>query len=133
MMHQAYSKFAPLLDAPLGDKSSSKWFLGPWGRGDYMKQLQDFKRSKAFAPIESNWEKSCAQHLLRAREQCVLTWIINKSKDQKSFETDMTGGRVFNVDPQAPAPSERSNCEFLSPPRPCASAAAHFKTTFCLA
>ena len=94
MMHQAYSKFAPLLDVPLGDKSSSKWFLGPWGRDDYMKQLQDFKRSKAFAPIESNWEKSCAQHLLRMYEQCVLTWVINKSKDQKSFETDMTGERV---------------------------------------
>ena len=59
-----------------------------------MKQLQDFKRSKAFAPIESNWEKSCAQHLLRMYEQCVLTWVINKSKDQKSFETDMTGERV---------------------------------------
>ena len=101
MMHQAYSKFTPLLDVPLGDKSSSKWFLGPWGRDDYMKQLQDFKRSKAFAPIESNWEKSCAQHLLRMYEQCVLTWVINKSKDQKSFETDMTGERVglFNVDP----------------------------------
>ena len=94
MMHQAYSKFTPLLDVPLGDKSSSKWFLGPWGRDDYMKQLQDFKRSKAFAPIESNWEKSCAQHLLRMYEQCVLTWVINKSKDQKSFETDMTGERV---------------------------------------
>ena len=70
MMRQACSKFAPLLDVPLGDKSSSKWFLGPWGRDDYMKQLQDFKRSKAFAPIESNWEKSCAQHLLRMYEQC---------------------------------------------------------------
>ena len=45
MMHQAYSKFTPLLDVPLGGESSSKWFLGPWGRGDYMKQLQDFKRS----------------------------------------------------------------------------------------
>ena len=77
MMHQACSKFTPLLDVPLGDKSSSKWFLGPWGRDDYMKQLQDFKRSKAFAPIESNWEKSCSQHLLRAHAQCVLTWVMN--------------------------------------------------------
>ena len=94
MMHQAYSKFTPLLDVPLGDKSSSKWFLGPWGRDDYMKQLQDFKRSKAFSPIESSWEKSCAEHLLKMYEQCVLTWVINKSKDQKSFGTDMTSERV---------------------------------------
>ena len=94
MMRQAYSKFTPLLDVPLGDKSSSKWFLGPWGRDDYMKQLQDFKRSKAFSPIESSWEKSCAEHLLKMYEQCVLTWVINKSKDQKSFGTDMTGERV---------------------------------------
>ena len=78
----------------LRDKSSFKCFLGPWGRDEYAKQLQDFKKSKAFAPIESNWEKSCAQHLLRMYEQCVLTWVINKSKDQKSFETDMTGERV---------------------------------------
>ena len=62
-----------------------------------------FKRSKAFSPIESSWEKSCAERLLKMYEQCVLTWVINKSKDQKSFGTDMTGERVgpslFNVDP----------------------------------
>ena len=96
MMHQAYSKFTPLLDVPLGDGSSSKWFLGPWGRDDYMKQLQDFKRSKAFSPIESSWEKSCAEHLLKMYEQCVLTWVINKSKDQNSFGTEATKIR-YNI------------------------------------
>ena len=103
MMHQAFSKFTPLLDVPLGDGSSSKWFLGPWGRDDYMKQLQDFKRSEAFAPIESNWERSCAEHLLKMYEQCCLTWVIARSKDQKSFGADITGERVgpslFNLDP----------------------------------
>ena len=94
MMHQAFSKFTPLLDVPLGDGNSSKWFLGPWGRDDYMKQLQDFKRSEAFAPIESNWERSCAEHLLKMYEQCCLTRVIARSKDQKSFGADIAGERV---------------------------------------
>ena len=54
MMHQAYSKFTPLLDAPLGGGDSFKWLLGSWGRDDYATQLRDIKTSKAFAPIESN-------------------------------------------------------------------------------
>mgnify|MGYP001273995734 FL=1 len=91
MMHQAFSKHTPLLDVPIGDKSASRWFGGPWGKDDHMKPLQDFKRSKAFSSIESSWEKTCAEHMLNMYEQVVLTWTVSRSKDQKSFGADISG------------------------------------------
>ena len=103
MMHQAFSKTTPLLDTPLGSKGSTRWFPGPWGRDENMKPLQDFKRSKAFEPVERHWEKSAAEHFLGMYEQCILNWVVSRSKDQKSFAVEVTGERVgpslFNLDP----------------------------------
>ena len=94
MMRQAFSKHAPLLDVPIGDKSASRWFGGPWGKDDHMKPLQDFKRSKAFSSIESSWEKTCAEHMLNAREQVAPARAASRSKDQKSFGAGASGERV---------------------------------------
>ena len=45
--------------------------------------------------------------MLKLYEQCVLQWVIVRSKDQRSFQVEMTGSRLgervgpslFNLDP----------------------------------
>jgi hypothetical protein len=68
-----------------------------------MNPLQDFKKSRAFEKMEPKWERTAAVHFLKMYEHAVLPWVVNRSKDQRSFDIEITGERVgpslFNLDP----------------------------------
>ena len=73
---------------------AEQWWEGPWGRDEDCKPLRDFQKSKAFQRIQPKREKTAAEHMLKLREQCVLQRVIVRSKDQRSFQVEMTGSRL---------------------------------------
>ena len=96
MMHQDFNKDQAYTE-------TAQWWPGPWGREENMKPLQDFKKSRAFEKMEPKWERTAAVHFLKMYEHAVLLWVVNRSKDQRSFDIEITGERVgpslFNLDP----------------------------------
>ena len=87
MMHQDFNKDQAYTE-------TAQWWPGPWGREENMKPLQDFKKSRAFEKMEPKWERTAAAHFLKMYEHAVLLWIVNRSKDQRSFDIEITGERV---------------------------------------
>ena len=87
MMHQDFNKDQAYTE-------TAQWWPGPWGREENMKPLQDFKKSRAFEKMEPKWERTAAVHFLKMYEHAVLLWVVNRSKDQRSFDIEITGERV---------------------------------------
>ena len=84
-------------------KESAQWYEGPWGRDESCKPLEDLKKTRSFQVIRPKWERTAAEHMLQLYEHCILNWVISRAKDQRSFETDISGERIgpslFNLDP----------------------------------
>ena len=82
---------------------AAEWFPGPWGREEVAKPLEILKKSRGFALIERGWERTAAEHVLKVYAHCILNWVIYRSKDQRSFDVEISGERVgpslFNMDP----------------------------------
>ena len=75
-------------------KEADQWREGPRGHDESCKPLQDFKKTKSFQLIRPKWEKTAAEHMFRLYEHCILNWVILRSKDQRSFETEISGERT---------------------------------------
>ena len=106
MQHYSFQADQPFREA-------SQWYEGPWGRDETCKPLADLKKTSSFQVIRPKWERTAAEHLLKLYEHCILNWVISRAKDQRSFETEISGERIgpslFNMDPIARAPPRQGS------------------------
>ena len=97
MQHYSFQAGQPFREA-------SQWHEGPRGRDETCKPLADLKKTSSFQVIRPKWERTAAEHLLKLYEHCILNWVISRAKDQRSFETEISGERIgpslFNMDPR---------------------------------
>ena len=97
MQHYSFQAGQPFREA-------SQWHEGPRGRDETCKPLADLKKTSSFQVIKPKWERTAAEYLLKLYEHCILNWAISRAKDQRSFETEISGERIgpslFNLGPR---------------------------------